>query len=62
LLIAGLAFPDQDVLLGSGKAAVLVASVIAALVATIALRSRNRHYQALHDLEATHSASTDGSA
>ena len=62
LLIAGLAFPDQELLLGSGKAAVLVASVIAALIATIALRSRNRHYQALHDHEAAQSASTDGQA
>ena len=60
LLIAGLAFPEQEFLLGSGKAAVLVASVIAALIATIALRSRNRHYQALHDLEASESVSTDG--
>ena len=62
LLIAGLAFPDQGVLLDSAKASVLAASVIAALIATVALRSRNRHYAALHDLDAADSLSNGGQA
>ena len=62
LLIAGLAFPDQGVLLDSAKASVIAASVIAALIATVALRSRNRHYAALHDLDAADSLSNGGQA
>jgi len=62
LLIAGLAFPDQGVMLDSAKASVLAASVVAALIATVALRSRNRHYAALHDREEVDPLDSDGPA
>jgi NhaA family Na+:H+ antiporter len=62
LLIAGLAFPDQGVLLDSAKASVLAASIISALIATVALRSRNRHYAALHDHDAAGALDSGGRA
>jgi len=62
LLIAGLAFPDQGVLLDSAKASVLAASIISALIATVALRSRNRHYAALHDHDAADALDSGGRA
>jgi NhaA family Na+:H+ antiporter len=51
LLISELAYEDQGTLLGSAKIAVLSASVIAALLASIALLARNRHYAAVFALE-----------
>jgi NhaA family Na+:H+ antiporter len=62
LLIAGLAFADDPELLDSAKAAVLAASVIAALVATVALRSRNRHYAALPEGDGPEHLNPDGRA
>ena len=51
LLIAELGFATNELLLDSAKTAVLAASVIAALVATVALRSRTRHYRSVHEYE-----------
>ena len=42
LLIAELAYPDEALLLGSAKAAVLAASVVSALVAVLVIRLRRR--------------------
>jgi Na+:H+ antiporter, NhaA family len=47
LLIAELAFEDSEELLDSAKIAVLGASVVAALIASVALVSRSRVYAAL---------------
>ena len=51
LLIAELAFPYGSPEGEAAKIAVLGASVIAALLAIIALRVRARSYQALHEVE-----------
>ena len=48
LLIAELGFAADALLLDSAKAAVLAASVIAATLASVALRSRARHYRRVH--------------
>jgi len=47
LLISELAFPDDATLAAKAKAAVLVGSVLCALVATVLLKLRNRHYREL---------------
>ncbi|MFJ9946619.1 Na+/H+ antiporter NhaA [Kitasatospora sp. NPDC091207] len=51
LLISELAFPDDADLAGLSKAAVLVGSLLCALVATVLLKLRNRHYRALCEEE-----------
>lgn len=51
LLITELAYEDDLATLDSAKIAVLAASVIASLLATIALLTRNRHYGAVHRYE-----------
>ncbi|KQV18839.1 MULTISPECIES: Na+/H+ antiporter NhaA [unclassified Kitasatospora] len=51
LLISELAFPDDPALADRAKAAVLVGSLLCALVATVLLKLRNRHYQQLVDEE-----------
>jgi Na+:H+ antiporter, NhaA family len=51
LLITELAFETNEASLNSAKIAVLVASVLAALVASLVLLSRNRHYAALAEIE-----------
>jgi NhaA family Na+:H+ antiporter len=51
LLISELAYEMDESLLESAKVAVLTASVIAALLAGVAIRSRNRHYSAVHARE-----------
>lgn len=48
LLISELAYEDDVTILDSAKVAVLVASVVAAALAAVALRARNRHYAALY--------------
>ena len=59
LLIGDLAYgaesPRQDVV----KVAVLTGSVLAALLAAVVLRARNRHYRAVFELE-TADADHDG--
>jgi NhaA family Na+:H+ antiporter len=45
LLVCELAYPASIANLASGKAAVLTASVIAAVLASIILLSRNKHYR-----------------
>lgn len=52
LLISELAFPDDPALVQQAKAAVLVGSLICALVAAVLLRLRNRTYQRLYEQEA----------
>ncbi|MFG2825698.1 Na+/H+ antiporter NhaA [Kitasatospora sp. NPDC048365] len=47
LLISELAFPEDPALADKAKAAVLVGSVLCALVATVLLKLRNRHYRQL---------------
>ncbi|MDH6124581.1 Na+/H+ antiporter NhaA [Kitasatospora sp. GP82] len=47
LLISELAFPDDPALADRAKAAVLVGSLLCALVATVLLKLRNRHYRQL---------------
>ena len=47
LLITELAYDDDILNLDSAKVAVLAASVVAAVLAAIAIRSRNRHYAAV---------------
>ncbi len=44
LLIAELAFPDDTFLLSSAKLAVLLASVVSAVIAALVLLTRNRYY------------------
>lgn len=51
LLIAELGFDSQEALLDSAKAAVLAGSVIAALLASIVLASRNRVYARISAIE-----------
>ncbi|MER5639353.1 Na+/H+ antiporter NhaA [Kitasatospora sp. NPDC002227] len=51
LLISELAFPDDPTLADRAKAAVLVGSVLCALVATVLLRLRERHYRGLCEEE-----------
>lgn len=57
LLISELAYETDPATLESAKVAVLVASVAAALLATGALRARNRHYAAVYESE---QADSDG--
>ncbi len=49
LLIAELAFPDDTFLLNSAKLAVLAASVVSAVIASLMLLTRNRYYAGLHE-------------
>ncbi|MFI5529271.1 Na+/H+ antiporter NhaA [Kitasatospora sp. NPDC051853] len=51
LLISELAFPGDPALADRAKAAVLVGSLLCALVATVLLKLRNRHYRALCEEE-----------
>ncbi|MFI8079720.1 Na+/H+ antiporter NhaA [Kitasatospora sp. NPDC086009] len=51
LLISELAFPDDADLADLSKAAVLVGSLLCALVATVLLKLRNRHYRELCEEE-----------
>nr|WP_323809160.1 Na+/H+ antiporter NhaA [Kitasatospora acidiphila] len=51
LLISDLAFPDDPVLANRAKAAVLTGSLLCALVATVLLKLRNRHYRRLCEEE-----------
>ncbi|MFB7668851.1 Na+/H+ antiporter NhaA [Kitasatospora sp. NPDC056138] len=51
LLISELAFPGDPALADRAKAAVLVGSVLCALVATVLLKLRNRYYRQLCDEE-----------
>jgi NhaA family Na+:H+ antiporter len=51
LLISGLAFPGNLEEMDSAKIAVLTASVISAILATFAIRARNRHYRLIHAVE-----------
>ena len=51
LLIADLAFPDDHALSERDKAAVLIGSLICAVVAAVLLRLRNRVYQRMDALE-----------
>ncbi|MFF2956024.1 Na+/H+ antiporter NhaA [Kitasatospora sp. NPDC057965] len=51
LLIDELAFPDDPALADRAKAAVLVGSLICALIATVLLKLRNRHYRELCEEE-----------
>ena len=59
LLITELAYETEPGLLESAKVAVLTASVLAALLATGAIRARNRHYAAIHARESA-DADADG--
>lgn len=51
LLISELAFPDDPALADRAKAAVLVGSLLCALIATVLLKLRNRHYRELCEEE-----------
>ncbi|MFC1430952.1 Na+/H+ antiporter NhaA [Streptacidiphilus sp. N1-3] len=51
LLISELAFPDDHALAERDKAAVLVGSLICAVVAAVLLRLRNRSYRRIHEEE-----------
>lgn len=51
LLITELAYPGNVTLLDSAKVAVFTASVVSALIATVILLSRNRHYRRVADVE-----------
>ncbi|WP_371497995.1 Na+/H+ antiporter NhaA [Kitasatospora sp. NBC_00374] len=51
LLISELAFADEPVLTDRAKSAVLVGSLLCAVVATVLLKLRNRHYRQLWDEE-----------
>ncbi|MFJ9441917.1 Na+/H+ antiporter NhaA [Kitasatospora sp. NPDC101235] len=51
LLISELAFPNDPALAARAKTAVLVGSVLAAAVATVLLKLRNRHYRELCEEE-----------
>jgi NhaA family Na+:H+ antiporter len=57
LLITELAYEPEPALLNSAKVAVLAASVIAAMLASIALLARNRHYA---EVFAREEADSDG--
>jgi len=49
LLISGLAFIEDPALLAGAKTAVLVASIVSALLASVVLLTRNRYYESLHE-------------
>ncbi|MFJ8625962.1 Na+/H+ antiporter NhaA [Kitasatospora sp. NPDC093550] len=51
LLISELAFPDDPALAARAKTAVLLGSLLCAVVATVLLKLRNRHYRALCEEE-----------
>ncbi|MFJ8432041.1 Na+/H+ antiporter NhaA [Kitasatospora sp. NPDC094019] len=51
LLISELAFPEDPALADRAKAAVLVGSLLCALIATVLLKLRNRHYRELCEEE-----------
>jgi NhaA family Na+:H+ antiporter len=51
LLITELAYGEDELTLDSAKVAVLAASVIAALLASILLTARSRHYRAVYERE-----------
>ncbi|WP_431679393.1 Na+/H+ antiporter NhaA [Kitasatospora sp. KL5] len=51
LLISELAFPDDHLLAEKSKAAVLTASVLCAVFATVLLKLRTRHYRLLYEEE-----------
>ncbi|MFF7635570.1 Na+/H+ antiporter NhaA [Kitasatospora sp. NPDC008050] len=51
LLISELAFPDDPALADRAKAAVLIGSLLCAMVATVLLKLRNRHYRRLCEEE-----------
>jgi len=51
LLISELAYPGAPAETDSAKVAVLTASVIAAVLATVAIRARNRHYRLMESIE-----------
>ncbi len=51
LLIGELAFPDDPALADRAKAAVLIGSLLCAVIATVLLKGRNRHYRQLCDEE-----------
>jgi Na+:H+ antiporter, NhaA family len=51
LLIAELAFANNPVMLSAAKLAVLAASVLSAMLASIAILLRNRHYRKTSLLE-----------
>lgn len=51
LLISELAFPDEPLLADRAKSAVLVGSLLCAVLATVLLRLRNRHYRELCEEE-----------
>lgn len=53
LLISELAFPHDPVLADRCKTAVLVGSLICAVIATVLLKLRNRHYRQLWEAEET---------
>ncbi|MGA7205497.1 MAG: Na+/H+ antiporter NhaA [Specibacter sp.] len=57
LLISELSFGDDSPHYSHAKVAILAGSVLAALLAAVVLRSRNRHYRNLAELEA---ADSDG--
>lgn len=57
LLISELSFGDDSPHYSHAKVAILAGSVLAALLAAVVLRSRNRHYRKLAELEA---ADSDG--
>ena len=54
LLIAELAFDEGTFELSSAKLAVLMASAVSAVLATIAILRRNRFYRAVHVAEEQH--------
>ena len=54
LLIAELAFDDGSLSLSAAKLAILAASAISALFATVAILSRNRHYRSTSEIEEEH--------
>jgi Na+:H+ antiporter, NhaA family len=51
LLVSELSFGQGSALDDVGKVAILTASVLAALAATVILGSRNRHYRAIEESE-----------
>jgi NhaA family Na+:H+ antiporter len=51
LLISELAFPGAPSETSSAKVAVLTGSLISAVLATVAIRARNRHYRLVHAAE-----------
>ncbi len=62
LLISELAFGSGSVLDDHGKIAILIGSLLAALLATVVLRARNRHYRRLElkeKIDADHDGTPD---